>query len=184
VVVSRSILGTMRVVPGSSSEVTDSIVDACSIDRPAFAAPGGTKPSPGGELATEAATFIGTTSCSRLEGSNSIFLGRVAVTRRQEGCVRFSYLPAGSFSPRRYQCQPGDGEAQVNNPRFTSLRYGAPAYGQLTSRTSAAIRRGADDESEMGAWHFMYQPQLESNLATRLLEYLRVGLQASIFYES
>ncbi|MGH2690539.1 MAG: hypothetical protein ACRDKW_17280, partial [Actinomycetota bacterium] len=184
VLVSRSILGSMRIDPGSSAEVADSIVDACAIDNPAYAAPGGTTPSPGGELATEAVTIVGTTTCSRLEGSNSIFLGRVRVTRRQEGCVRFSYLPDGSSSPRRYRCQPGAGEAQVNNPRFTSLRYGAPAYGQLTTRTSAAIRRGADDESEMGAYHFLYQPQLESNLATRLQEYLRAGLQVGIFYES
>ena len=184
VIVRRSILGTMRVDPGSRCEVSDSIVDSCSVDQPAFAAPGGTKPLPGGELVTDAVTVIGTTACSRLEASNSIFLGTVAVTRRQEGCVRFSYLPPGSSSPRRYRCQPDDGEARVNNPRFTSLRYGAPAYGQLTSRTAAAIGRGADDESEMGAYHLLYQPQLEANLATRLQEFLRAGLQAGIFYAS
>ena len=36
----------------------------------------------------------------------------------------------------------------------------------------------------MGAFHFLYQPQRESDLRTRLDEYLRVGLEAGIFHES
>jgi hypothetical protein len=184
VVVRRSIVGTVRVDAASSAEIRDSIIDACALDQAAYAAPGAGTPGPGGPLATDAVTLIGTASCSRLEGSNSIFLGRLQVTRRQEGCVRFSYLPLGSSAPRRYRCQPDPGQAQVNNPRFTSLRYGAPEYCQLTSRTSSAIRTGADDESEMGVYHFLYQPQRESNLTARLQEYLRVGLEAGAFYES
>ena len=104
-------------------------------------------------------------------------LGRVEVVRRQQGCLRFSYAP-----PRRHRCQPTTGGAAF--PHFTSLRYGAPAYCQLTTRTPDAIRRGADDESEMGAFHFLFAPQRESDLRTRLDEYLRVGLEAGIFYES
>ena len=36
----------------------------------------------------------------------------------------------------------------------------------------------------MGAGHYLYQPQRESNLRTRLDEYLRFGLEAGIFYAS
>ena len=36
----------------------------------------------------------------------------------------------------------------------------------------------------MGAFHFLFAPQRESDLRTRLDEYLRVGLEAGIFYES
>jgi hypothetical protein len=46
------------------------------------------------------------------------------------------------------------------------------------------VRRGADDESEMGAFHSLYAPQRETNLQIRLREYLRVGLAAGIFYET
>jgi hypothetical protein len=118
-----------------------------------------------------------------LHASNSILLGMVDVVRRQEGCVRFSFLPIDSRAPRRFRCQPVIGRPN-NFPRFTTLRYGMPAYCQLTLRTPAAIRRGAEDESEMGVFRFLFQPQRESDLVTRLDEYLRVGLQAGIFYES
>jgi len=36
----------------------------------------------------------------------------------------------------------------------------------------------------MGAFHQLFQPQRETNLRIRLDEYLRVGLEAGIFYPS
>jgi hypothetical protein len=71
--------------------------------------------------------------------------------------------------------------AQVR-PRFTSLRYGDPGYCQLTLDTAPEIRRGAEDESEMGAFSSLKQPQREDGLRIRLDEYLRVGLEAGIFF--
>ena len=127
--------------------------------------------------------------------SNTIFLARLAagdgwqfpvhVDQRQQGCVRFSFVPAGSRTPRRHKCQPASAaDAARARPQFTSLRYGDPGYGQLSARCAAEIRAGADDESEMGAFHDLYQPQRETNLRVRLDEYLRFGLEAGIFYAS
>ena len=183
VVIDRSIVGPLRVDPGSTARITDSIVDACAGENLAYVGPGGDEPA-GGELSVETSTIVGAIECRRLDASNSLLLGRAFVTRRQEGCVLFSYLPLESSAPRRFASQPTPGPGLANHPRFTSLRYGAPAYGQLSSRTPLAVRAGADDESEMGAFHYLYQPQREANLATRLEEYLRVGLEAGIFYES
>jgi len=135
-------------------------------------------------LTIEACTVIGETGCVSLSASNSILLGTVSVVRRQEGCLRFSFAPLDSTAPRRHRCQPTPGPGAANFPRFTSLRYGVPAYCQLTARTPDAIKRGADDESELGVYHFLFQPQRESDLITRLDEYLRVGLEAGIFHES
>jgi hypothetical protein len=67
---------------------------------------------------------------------------------------------------------------------FTSLRYGDPGYCQLSRRAALEVRQGADDESEMGAFHALFQPQRETNLRVRLDEYLRFGLEAGIFYAS
>jgi hypothetical protein len=39
---------------------------------------------------------------------------------------------------------------------------------------------GADDEGEMGAWHFLQAPQRLRNLQLALDEYLRFGLEAGI----
>jgi len=69
-------------------------------------------------------------------------------------------------------------------PAFTSLGYDQPGYGQLRISAPEQIRTGADDEAEMGAFHDLFQPQRESNLRTRLDEYLRFGLEAGVFYET
>lgn len=135
----------------------------------------------------------------------------VRSVRKQIGCVRFSYLPRGSQVPRRYRCQPdlaiqkaitaietkqagaltdAQRESITNGvyarvqPAFTSLRYGSPAYCQLRKLTPIEIRTGADDESEMGVFHQVHQPQRETNLHVRFDEYLRFGLEAGIFYET
>ena len=108
-----------------------------------------------------------------------------SIERIQEGCIRFCYLPYSSHVPRRYRCQPMNEEDETRiKPVFTSLRYGDAAYGQLTSATLPEIRRSAEDESEMGAYHDLYQPQREENLHLQLDEYLRVGMEAGVFYVS
>jgi hypothetical protein len=69
-------------------------------------------------------------------------------------------------------------------PAFTSLRCADPGYAQLRLSAPEQIRTGADDESEMGAFHDVFAPQRESNLRARLDEYLRFGLEAGIFYQT
>jgi hypothetical protein len=128
--------------------------------------------------------------------------------REQAGCVRFSYLPENSRVPRPYRCQPDLAvekaieaalkknpaltSAEKNGiakgirawlkPTFTDRRYGQPAYCQLGPSCPMAIRTGADDEGEMGAFHKLYHPQRETDLRVRLGEYLRFGLEVGIFY--
>jgi len=127
--------------------------------------------------------------------SNSILSARLAELdvwkfpvnseRRQDGCVRFSFVPLGSRTPRRYRCQPANAaDALRVQPQFTSERYGVPAYCQLSDRCASEIRTGADDESEMGAFHDVFAPQRDTNLRIRLDEYLRFGLEAGVFHAS
>jgi hypothetical protein len=101
--------------------------------------------------------------------------------RRQEGCVRFSYLSPGARVPVRYHCQP-ESDASLIKPRFVSTHFNDPAYCQLSAFGPCEIRQGADDEAEMGAFHDLYEPQRESHLRARLNEYLRFGLEVGIFY--
>lgn len=131
----------------------------------------------------------------------------VRAERRQVGCVRFSRLVKGARVPRRHRCQPDlaltargtalgldsaddlppDERAMVLlrlQPMFTSLRYGDPGYAQLAQRCARELREGADDSSEMGAFHDLHQRQRERNLRIRLDEYLRFGLEAGVFYET
>lgn len=97
--------------------------------------------------------------------------------------MRFSYVPSGSVTPRRYRCVPNEDSPDAL-PHFTSLRYGEAAYGQLRRVTDLSIRTGADDGGEMGILHGLFQPQRETNLRIRLEEYLRFGLRAGFFYAS
>jgi hypothetical protein len=97
--------------------------------------------------------------------------------------VRFTWLPLDSAVPRRHRCRPASAdEAARVRPVFTSLRWSEPGYGQLSDRCAVELRRGADDEAEMGAFHDLFQPQRESNLRTRLGEFLRFGLEAGVFH--
>jgi competence ComEA-like helix-hairpin-helix protein len=140
----------------------------------------------GGMLRVEDSTIIGKVHTGLMElASNTIFLADLNCKRLQQGCVRFSYLPTTSRAPRRYHCRPEDeDEAARVRPQFSSLRYGDPGYCQLSSLCAAQIRQGADDGAEMGAFHDLHQPQRESNLRVRLEEYLRLGLEAGVFYAS
>jgi hypothetical protein len=187
--VGHCILGGLRVTEGTEIRITDSVLDATDSAGVAYAAPDGE--AAGGRLRVENSTIIGKVHTREIElASNTIFLADLAedddweapvhCERLQEGCVRFSYLPLDSRAPRRHRCQP-ESEAGAGRvrPQFTSLRDGDPGYCQLCA---GEIRRGADDESEMGAFHDLHAPQREANLRARLDEYLRFGLEAGILY--
>jgi hypothetical protein len=87
--------------------------------------------------------------------------------------------------PRRHHCWPESASSpELATLRFTTLRYGFGAYAQLSTGSGAELLTGADDEGQPGAFHHLHQPQRETNLRVRLGEYLRVGLQAGILYET
>jgi hypothetical protein len=131
----------------------------------------------------EACTLLGRTTVRSLAASNAILRGVVEVDRRQQGCVRFSFLPLESRAPRRYRCHPVDqAAARSVAPRFTSVRAADPGFGQLAADCPAEIIGGADDEGEMGAFHFLQQHRRLANLASQLDHYLRFGLEAGVFF--
>ena len=70
--------------------------------------------------------------------------------------------------------------AERVTPRFNSVRYSTPAYCQLAATCADEIKRGADDESEMGVFHDLFQPQREANLRARLDEFTPAGTNAGI----
>ena len=189
--VERSILGAVRSHPRAAFSATDSIIDATRPDGVAFAAPDGE--GPGASLTLDACTVIGKVHATEMPRvSNCILLATLAdpdtwaapvrAERKQTGCVRFTWLPAASIVPQRFQCHPAAGETVA--PHFSSRHYGTPAYCQLARSTPPQIRTGADDSSEMGVLHHLYGAQRETNLGIRLGEYLRVGLHVGVFLET
>jgi hypothetical protein len=182
----RSLCGPLRSKkPLAAVVVQDSLIDGDDGSATSIAIDVGDSP-----LTVLASTLLGTTDAGRLEASNCLFDALVTVARRQEGCVRYSYLPFASKTPRRHRCQPdlamtdlsgadAAREAMRVTPAFTSISFAAPAYGQLTRGTAPEIRTGADNGAEMGVWNLLQQPQREANLLLALDEYLRFGLEAA-----
>jgi len=126
-------------------------------------------------------TVFGRTRVDKLKlASNSIFTDTVYSTVTQEGCVRFSYLPKESITPRRYMCKP-DETTQEIEPGFTSEKYGDPGYAQLDRTIARDIFTGADNKAEMGVFNHLFEPQRLADLRTSLNEYLRFGLEAGVF---
>lgn len=194
----RCITGPVHIAADAEIELHQCIVDATEAELIAYRAPGNLPADellPGGSLTLEGCTVIGKVHTRQLTlASDCLFIALLAevgetwtaplwVERRQKGCVRFSFVPRGSRTPRRYHCQPEAGD-QLTRPHFTSLQYGDAGYCQLRLATPESIRQGAHDESEMGVMHDLYQPQRETNLKVRQDEYLRFGLEAGIFYAS
>jgi hypothetical protein len=195
VTVNKSILGAVRADEFVTFSAADSIIDATNRESVAYAAPD--ESSGGGALTLTGCTVFGRVHATLFSLiSNCIVWAQVSQTgspsdsqaaalladRRQEGCVRFSYLPANAVVPRQFQCVfEGQG---FDEPLFYSLRYGQPAYCKLFPSTRDTVRRGADDGGEMGAFHFLSAPMRETDLLTRLQEYLPAGLESGIFYET
>jgi len=185
--------------------IKDSILDATAHYREALGAPG--RPVAHAVLTILRSTVFGEVLVHAVElAENCIFTNCVSVARRQLGCMRFCYVPENCRTPRRYHCQPDLAEqafteelreqnsqitrdeieaAQARErkrvrPKFNSVRYGRQDYAQLANLCAAEIKRGADDESEMGAFHDQYNPQREANLRARLDEYTPAGMEAGI----
>jgi hypothetical protein len=187
--------------------IADSIVDSTSSVRIAVGAP--ERLCAHATVTVLRSTIIGRIQTHMIElAENSILLGNVLACRRQQGCVRFCYVPPGSKTPRRCECQPdlviaavldefkrGDltpgqrdllvsSETERVEPDFNSLRYGTPAYCQLANLCATEIKTGADDESEMGVYHDLFQPQRTANLRARLDEFTPAGAAAGIYFAS
>jgi len=211
VYIEHSIIGSIQVYQDEVQtdpmrlHISDSILDATSFEREALGAPNW-------PLAHATLTIIRSTVFGQIQthaitlAENCIFMGLITVARRQIGCMRFCYAPPGSRTPRRYNCQPDlvdkivdldyaaapdadrlrarDNERLRVRPQFNSVRYGMPSYCQLAQTCAIEITRGADDESEMGVFHDLFQPQRAANLRARLDEYMPAGMEAGIIYAS
>jgi hypothetical protein len=210
-VVDHSIIGSIEVSmdePASDPvqiDAHDSIIDATGTTLPAISSA-----EDGYAYAIvrlRRCTVIGTVLVHVLAlGDNTIFLGLVQVARRQQGCARFCWIEPGSRTPSRYECQPDlvrqaisaaaepsgsltasqvsadqDAETARVRPRFNSLGYGSPVYCQLAQDCAPEITSGADDESELGAFHDLFQPQRLANLNDRLQDFTPADMNAAVF---
>lgn len=190
--------------------VTNSIVDATDTSQPAIAGTQGEIAL--ALLTVARSTIIGEVAVHAISrADDTLFLGKVEVARRQTGCIRHCYLPANSRTPRRHRCQPEDAIAAARTrvdadttltptesaarkaivsadtalrvrPHFESLRYGSEQYARLHPSAAAEIAAGAQDGSEMGVYHDLFEPQRLTLLNARLAEYVPATFEAATLY--
>jgi hypothetical protein len=200
----RSICGPVTVEPaGAMGAARFTCVDSI-LHAPAVLGDfGKALDAPLADANIQASTIFGSTTVRSVQAGNSIFLGRLRCQRRQIGCVRFSYVPPGSPTPRRFHCQPDlgllaeakrlgkestgdlshDERAAVAArliPAHTSRQYGHGAYAQLSNACAEQILTGAENGSELGVFSFLKAPLRMANLRIAFAEYLNYGLEAGI----
>jgi len=207
--VERSILGPIRVTHDEVHrdpvriDVVDSVLDAMGPDQPAVSAINGETAHV--TLTLRRVTVLGGVCVHALTlAENTIVTGRLQVARRQVGCVRFSSTAPGSRTPRRHGCQPDLVEAAVDaavadgtvppaerdallaserlrvSPDFVSTAYGTPTYTQLAPTCATEVTTGADDGSEMGVHHDLFQPQRLAGVHSRLRDSTPAGVDAAV----
>jgi hypothetical protein len=192
----RSIMGAVEIASDVRAGFVDCIIDAGEPANPAlFRAAGGERDA----ISLDRCTVVGRVAvtsfdCTDDEGkdesdgcasSDTIFFAEaagasppVSADRRQIGCLRFSYVPEGSRTPRRYRCTASP------PPRFVARRPADPAYLQLSRTAPAAIARGAENGGEMGVRNRRFHVARADNLRRTAEEFMRVGMEAGAFYES
>jgi hypothetical protein len=169
-------------------DISDSIVDAGAgrdaeaVDSGEVMAIDGTA---GVTLGLRRCTVLGSIAVDVDLVADSLVSGAVHA-RQQEGRgqMRFSYGQAATPAPHRYRCHPDPGaavEAAVR-PAFTSRRYGSAGYCQLSARCSAAISAGAENGSEMGAFHQLSQHLRHEYLQRVIAEYLPHTMHAGVYF--
>ena len=209
--ISHSIVGGIQILQESDEidpidlHISNSIVDAHHARSFAISAPDGSIAA--ATLKLRNCTIAGRIEAHSIElAQNTIFLGPVLVARRQQGCVRFCYVPRGSRTPRRYHCQPdlveqaAEQEAHQQalsadeakslsqlaqarvEPLFESTSFGTPHYFQLTENCAVEVSAGGSDQSEMGVYHDLYQPQRLNNLRQRLSNYTPAGTNVGVIF--
>ncbi len=158
--------------------ITHSIIDAAG--RYALAGPGVTV-GPAAHLAHT--TVFGRVWVRDVEADGVVFVDPLRAAQPATArAVQRSYVPPGStgLDSAAYAAI----SQEVEPPQFISTRFGDPAYAQLSVHCAPAIRAGAADGSEIGAFHSRHAVQAEANLRAALAEYLPLGLRPALFLET
>ncbi|MBO9621252.1 MAG: hypothetical protein J7500_00935 [Sphingomonas sp.] len=182
----RSILGAIRVAPAVEIDLVDCLVDSGAADVPAIAALDETA---GGILWTERCTIIGDARLLAFdEVDDTIFAARpdraladppVSARRLQSGCARYSAIPRGSVTPRRYRCFPGEGDTSSPAPVFESLAYSDAGYGALVPANPDGVLLGAENGGEMGIGNGTSYHRRKRLLDRDLVEWVPFGMASA-----
>ncbi len=137
--------------------------------------------TPVAALEIERCTVFGDVEGTRLEATDSLFDGELRIDDRQGSCVRFSAI-GGPAGIRAYECHfyPGGLPPWL----FVSQVFGQPGFAQLAEIAPQEIRRGAENQSEMGAFNRALDPIRRADLAAKLDEYTAINAITQLVIET
>lgn len=108
-----------------------------------------------------------------IEVSESLFTEPILARDRFHGCVRYSRVEPGSLLPRKHR-------VTEDAPLFVTRDRTDPAHVRLSETCPRSVARGAEDGSEMGAFHGARLMQRTDALLRRLIEYTPAGLATGL----
>lgn len=144
-------------------------------------------------------TLFGRAGFRRLDATNALFTEAVSTRRRQAGCVRYSHVPPGSTTPRRFRCAPDiqissraenkgaqlttderAAEVLSARPVFLDEEPDAPGFAMLHPLCPDAIALGGEGETEIGVFTLAASRLLLRNMKQLFDIYLPFGKRAAI----
>jgi hypothetical protein len=188
--VRASMVGPLRLTRAALLTIDDTIVDGRG--GPAIAAPsaGDQPPTFGPDvLSLVDSTLLGPVLVDHIEhGEGALFSDTVAVRRAHESVMRCCALPWGSHEVAQrartvvYHAPPDADVAGAipDGPLFISVTPGQPGYARLSDDAPQAIREGASDGSEIGAFRDMQAARRRAQLEAAIDDHLPAGLTAAI----
>lgn len=168
--IENSIMGPVSILKGTGEvenlSVCDSIIQSTVLNVPALE-------MDGGKASICRATILGALTTDHLEASEIIVTGLCTVSDTQDGCLRFSAVPALSRAPRPYECLLFDGSAAS---WFKSTSFGDASFAQLSEVAPTQVLQGGEDGYEMGAFSSLLNPFRLHDLQIKVQEYMPFGL--------
>jgi hypothetical protein len=95
--------------------------------------------------------------------------------------AKVAALVAARVAPR-FTPRPRGASAAVPSTAPPYAHYGDPGYAQLALTCPKEVKTGAEDGSEMGVFHDLYEPQRTALLSERLVEYTPAGSDARLIF--
>ncbi len=138
-------------------------------------------------------TVLGKSHIRRLWASDCLFADDLQCGK-DKTCVRYSGLAdladlagcSAENSPNNTTGDPNFIQLYFKNGNACELRpakFGEPGCGALALTTSSAIREGAEDDGEMGAYHHLYYNAQVRAMKLKLQNFLPLGQEIAIRYD-
>jgi hypothetical protein len=197
IAVDASICGPIRL--GTDAAPVSGALTVCDSIIAVDGASGEAITAPGLDCTLRNVTVLGPSSSRAITTTNVVFTEPVTVTRRQSGCVRYSFVPEGSTIPRTFRSQPGLALGEAEAAKGTALTsdeattvqlsiepvlmddsLDEPTLAMLHPLCPDAIRLGGEDECEMGAFARSAFGIASANLSSLFDDYVPTALQVGI----